>query len=234
MHKYCHLCGGELPEGGMSQFCPHCGSPQIVFQDYEQQAAVETGAVPPPRVRQVEWKTAIRCSVLVAGIAAGLGLVAARVQMVSPLSWLWTISGSIITLALYQERRPLAWMDAGVGARIGVVVGLALVAGFMVAMGVGGLVARYGLHSMAGNGYGDDGDGAWSTAGGTAAMVLAGDSSGNDAGRVWDDVGDFTGFVDHWRSGGWIYADAAQGFGVGAFHCECERGRRMFRSQEQA
>ncbi len=129
----------------MSQFCPHCGSPQIVLQDYEQQAAVETGAVPPPRVRQVEWKTAIRCSVLVAGIAAGLGLVAARVQMVSPLSWLWTISGSIITLALYQKRRPLAWMDAGVGARIGVVVGLALVAGFMVAMGVGGLVARYGL-----------------------------------------------------------------------------------------
>ena len=150
MHKYCHLCGGELPEGGMSQFCPHCGSPQIVLQDYEQQAAVETGAVPPPRVRQVEWKTAIRCAVLVAGIAAGLGLVAARVQMVSPLSWLWTISGSIITLALYQKRRPLAWMDAGVGARIGVVVGLALVAGFMVAMGVGGLVARYGLHSMAG------------------------------------------------------------------------------------
>ena len=134
----------------MSSFCPHCGSPQIVLQDYEQQAAVETGAVPPPRLRQIEWKTAIRCAVLVAGIAAGLGLVAARVQMVSPLSWLWTISGSITTLALYQKRRPLAWMDAGVGARIGVVVGLALVAGFMVAMGIGGLVARYGLHSMAG------------------------------------------------------------------------------------
>jgi len=133
----------------MSSFCPHCGSPQIVLQDYEQQAAVETGAVPPPRLRQIEWKTAIRCAVLVAGIAAVLSLVAARVQLVSPLSWLWTISGSIITLALYQRRRPLAWMDARVGARIGVVVGLALVACLAVAMAIGGLVARYGLHSMA-------------------------------------------------------------------------------------
>jgi hypothetical protein len=98
----------------------------------------------------VEWKTAIRCAGLVAGIAAMLGVVASRVQAVSPLSWLWTISGSLIAVALYQRRRPQAWMDAGVGARIGVMVGLALVTGFAVAMAVGGLVARYGLHSMAG------------------------------------------------------------------------------------
>ncbi len=41
-------------------------------------------------------------------------------------------------------------MDAGVGARIGLVVGLALVACLGVAWGLGGLVARYGLHSLAG------------------------------------------------------------------------------------
>jgi hypothetical protein len=79
-----------------------------------------------------------------------LSLVGARVQLVSPLSSLWTISGSIITLALYQRRRPLAWMDAGVGARIGVVVGLALVVCLAIAGAGAGLVARYGLHSMAG------------------------------------------------------------------------------------
>jgi hypothetical protein len=155
MQEYCHRCGGELPDSdGRSPFCPHCGSPQIYLQDYEQQSgapeAHTTGAVPPPRPQHVEWKTAIRCAVLVAGIAAVLGLVASRVQAVSPLSWLWTISGSIITLALYQRRRPLAWMDAKVGARIGVVVGLALVVFFAVATAIGGLVARYGLHNMAG------------------------------------------------------------------------------------
>src|SRR5271155_5383208 len=155
MHEYCHRCGGELPAGdGRSPFCPHCGSPQIYLQDYEEQSgaaeADTTGAAPPPRLQQGEGKTAIRCAVLVAGVAAVLGVVSARVQVVSPLSWLWTISGSIIPLALYQRRRPLAWMDAAIGARIGVVVGLALVACLGVALGIGGLVARYGLHSMAG------------------------------------------------------------------------------------
>jgi hypothetical protein len=155
MQDFCHRCGGELPTGdGASTFCPHCGSPQIFLQDYEDQTGAPetdtTGTVPPPHPRQVEWKTAIRCAVLVAGIAAVLGLVASRVQAVSPLSWLWTVSGSLIAVALYQRRRPQAWMDAGVGARIGVVVGLALVTGFAVAMAAGGLVARYGLHSMAG------------------------------------------------------------------------------------
>jgi hypothetical protein len=136
----------------MSPFCPHCGSPQIYLQDYEQQnaggEADTTGAIPPPRPQQVEWKTAIRCAALVAGVAAGLSLVSQRVQVVSLLSTLWTISGSMIALALYQRRRPLAWMDARVGARIGLVVGLALVACLGVAWGIGGLVARYGLHSL--------------------------------------------------------------------------------------
>jgi hypothetical protein len=153
MHKYCHRCGGELPASAeVSPFCPHCGAPQIYFQDQEQQPSdagpETTGAIPPPRPQQVEWKTAIRCALLVSLIAAGLSVAAAQAQILSPLSWLWTISGSIITLGLYQKRRPLAWMDAGVGARIGVVVGLALVACLTLALAIGGLVARYGLHSM--------------------------------------------------------------------------------------
>jgi len=139
---------------GDSPFCPHCGSPQIYLQDYEEQnngsEKSTTGAAPPPSPQQVEWKTAIRCALLVAGVAAVLSVVSAKVQLVSPISWLWTISGSMITLALYQKRRPLAWMDAGVGARIGVVVGLALVTCLAVAMAGAGLVARYGLHCMAG------------------------------------------------------------------------------------
>ena len=136
----------------MSPFCPHCGSPQIYLQDYEQQNGEgepdTTGASAPPRPQQVEWKTAIRCAVLVALVAAGLSLLSQRVQAVSLFSLLWIISGSMITLALYQRRRPLAWMDAGVGARIGLVVGLALVACLGVAWAASGLVERYGLHSM--------------------------------------------------------------------------------------
>ncbi len=138
----------------MSPFCPHCGAPQIYLVDYEQPAelteANTTGTAPPPQPRQIEWKTAIRCALLVAGVAAALSLVAARFESVSPLSWLWTVSGSLITLALYRRRRPLAWMDAGIGARIGVVVGVVLVSCLAVAMAAGGLIARYALHNMAG------------------------------------------------------------------------------------
>jgi hypothetical protein len=154
MPEHCHRCGGELPASdGVSPFCPHCGSPQIYLQDYEEQSGAAetdtTGANPPPRPQQVEWKTAIRCAALVAGVAAVLSLVEIRVPLLSPLTWVWTISGSILTLALYQKRRPLAWMDAGVGARIGVVVGLTLVAFFAVTMAISGLVGRYGLHNTA-------------------------------------------------------------------------------------
>ena len=158
MHEYCHRCGGELPASdGVSPFCPHCGSPQIYLQDYESQSGAPenntTSAVPPPKPRQVEWKTAMRCALLVAVIAAALNQVAqvaTRVQIVTLVSMLWIVSGSLITLALYQHRRPLAWMDARVGARIGVVVGLALVACLGIAIAVGGLVSRYALHSMSG------------------------------------------------------------------------------------
>lgn len=139
---------------GSSPFCPHCGSPQIYLVDYEQPAepaeANTTGTAPPPQPHQVEWKTAIRCALLVAGVAAVLSLIATRFESISPLSWLWTVSGSLITLALYQRRRPLAWMDAGIGARIGIVVGFVLVSCLAVAMAAGGLVARYALHDMAG------------------------------------------------------------------------------------
>ncbi len=83
-------------------------------------------------------RPAIRCAVMVAGVAAVLSLVSQRVQVVFLFSLLWTVSGSIITLALYQHRRPLAWMDAGIGARIGLVVGLALVACLGVAWAADG------------------------------------------------------------------------------------------------
>src|SRR5207302_8527659 len=97
MQEYCHRCGGELPaKDGMSPFCPHCGSPQIYLQDYDQQnGAAEvstTGAIPPPRPQQIEWKTAIRCAALVAVAATGLSLVSQRRQAPPRLTLLWTIS----------------------------------------------------------------------------------------------------------------------------------------------
>ena len=155
MHEFCHRCGGELSDGdGGLPFCPHCGAPQIYLTDHDQPAELSetgtTGSAPPPLPRPIEWKTAIRCALLVAIVAAVLSLIAARFEAISALSWLWTVSGSLITLALYQKRQPQARMDAAVGARIGIVVGIVLVSCLAVAMAAGGLAARYLLHNMAG------------------------------------------------------------------------------------
>jgi hypothetical protein len=113
MPEFCHRCGGELPSGsGESPFCPHCGTPQL-FLAMENQSVetggepvvgpdgkVSTGTLPPPRPEQVEWKTAIRCAALVAGIGSVLSLAALRVDVLSPVSFLWIMSASLITMAL--------------------------------------------------------------------------------------------------------------------------------------
>src|SRR5260370_24269210 len=101
MREFCHRCGGELPAGdGQAPFCPHCGAPQIYLMDHEQPAetaeAGTSGAVPPPRPQQVEWKTAIRFAALVALVAGVLTVVASQGPPLSTLSALWTIGGSFI------------------------------------------------------------------------------------------------------------------------------------------
>jgi len=161
MHVFCHKCGEELPStSGESPFCPHCGSPQLYLslenQSVETGGEPQTGAdgkpttgtLPPPRPRQVEWKTAIRCAVLVAAVGSALTLVSLRVDVLSPLRFLWILFASLITLGLYQRRRPTAWMDVRVGAHIGLVVGLCMALGLCVSMAGWGLIARFGLHSM--------------------------------------------------------------------------------------
>jgi uncharacterized membrane protein HdeD (DUF308 family) len=153
MRELCHRCGSALSdESERTPFCFHCGAPQLYLQEQDRVDSSgepsTTGALPPPNPQQVEWKTAIRCAALVAGIAALLSLIAARVPVLSPLSTLWILSGALTTLSLYQRQRPLAWMDAGVGARIGAVAGLAVMTFVISAMTIAGLVARFVLHRM--------------------------------------------------------------------------------------
>ena len=154
MPQLCHRCGGDLPESsGESPFCPHCGAPQLRLS-FEDQSVPEpaptgtTGAVPPPRPRQVDWKAAIRCAMLVAGVAAALSLGSARLEALSSVTMLWVFSASLIALSLYQRQRPTAWMDIRVGARIGVVVGLCLALALGAATAGWGVISRYLLHSM--------------------------------------------------------------------------------------
>lgn len=161
MPEYCHRCGGELPEAcGESPFCPQCGAPQLSLslENQSTQASAEasdtepgaagTSAIPSVGQRQVEWKTVIRCSAVVAAIGAALSVGAFRVDLLSSVSFLWIMSASLITLGFYQKRWPMARMDVRVGARIGVVVGICLALEVGIALAAAGLVARFGLHTM--------------------------------------------------------------------------------------
>jgi len=152
MHEFCHRCGGELISGdGGSPFCPHCGAPQIYLSEAtetDSPVADSTGVLPPPHPQEVEWKTAILCAILVALVGALLSVLSTKLPAFSFVSWLWTVSASVVALGLYQRRKPQARIDAMVGARIGIVVGLTLIVAIAVTMATAGLVARFGLHSM--------------------------------------------------------------------------------------
>lgn len=164
MRAICHRCGGELSGSdspsadGLAPFCAHCGAPQLLLSDYSEplstgadlSAGASTGTLPPPRPNQIDWRIAIRIASVVAAVGAVLSLVAAKLPNTSPLSTVWVISASLTTVAMYQRRRPNALMNAGVGAKIGTLVGIALVVFLGMALATGMAVARYGLHSMAG------------------------------------------------------------------------------------
>jgi hypothetical protein len=159
MPETCHRCGGELAAGGgESPFCPHCGAPQLYLSLDNQ--SPETGGEPREgdagtasaaqalRLRQIEWKTAIRCALAVAGVAGFLLLAGIRLPLLRPAGLLWILSASLITMGLYERRQPRARMDAGIGARIGLVGGLCLVIGLGSVAAVVGVILRFGLHAM--------------------------------------------------------------------------------------
>lgn len=154
MVRFCHRCGGDLPPGPMTIYCSHCGAPQLHMAEgssvQTSEVEGEEGAPPPPMVREIEWRSALRSGAAVAAVGVVLHLLSARLPSVSIFSSLWIFGGPLIALSLYQREQPRATMTAGVGARIGMVVGLGTVAGLGAALAVIGVVARYGLHRMAG------------------------------------------------------------------------------------
>jgi hypothetical protein len=153
MQQHCHRCGGELAHGNdVTPFCPHCGAPQLYLPDYESAAtiagSVSTEAQQTLHPQLIDWQTAIRCAALVTAVAVIFSLVSLGLPYISLLCICWILSASMTTLALYQRRRPVARMDAAIGARIGLTTGLLLVAGLGIALAIAGLIARFGLHSM--------------------------------------------------------------------------------------
>ncbi len=117
--------------------------------DLDASADESTGAPPPPKLPEVNWKAALRSALLVATVGAVLFAVASFVPVVTSFSLLWILSAASIAIGLYRRREPLLRMDASIGARIGLSVGVLMTALLSVSLAAIGLVARFRTHSMA-------------------------------------------------------------------------------------
>ena len=152
MTEECHRCGADLDAGGSSFCCPRCGSPQLYLSSSMTELAEgdsTTGHAPPPKPPAIDWSSALRSANLVAVIGAVLFALASWFPALTIFSLLWIMTAASIAIALYRRRRPALRMDGSIGARIGLSVGLLMTSFLSVTLAIVGLVARFGLHSMA-------------------------------------------------------------------------------------
>ncbi|SFS01501.1 hypothetical protein SAMN05421771_0584 [Granulicella pectinivorans] len=155
MPSFCHRCHGELPPvTSDATFCPHCGAPQLRVIEENVVALPATpipsttGAAPPPSPGGLHWNTIVALAAIVAGVATVMMAIVFLLPGAFPIAWLWTVSGAVIVLGLYQRRHPETPLNAGLGARVGIVYGLLAISSLAILTAVSGVVARYGLHHM--------------------------------------------------------------------------------------
>ncbi len=153
MTEECHRCGADLDPGAGSFCCAHCGSPQLHIVQAMAEAPPDgsptTGNAPPPKLPAILWRSALRSGIAVALVGAALFAIASYLPAVTIFSLFWILCASSIATGLYRRRHPSLPMDASIGARIGLVVGVLMTSSLSVAVAVVGLVARFRLHSMA-------------------------------------------------------------------------------------
>jgi len=124
-------------------FCPHCGSPQLLY-DAESGAGEGSSLAAGPAVRDIHWKAAIGAAVTFA-VPVGV-LCSSAVPIVSTGCCLWVVGGSIAAIGLYQRRAAVRTLARPVGIRIGTIIGL-MAATVASAFNAAALVfARYVLH----------------------------------------------------------------------------------------
>jgi hypothetical protein len=151
MHTECYRCRADLDEADNAQCCPHCGAPQLRLSSSisaEGDELSTTGELPPPKPRLLDWRVALRGCVSLSAIGLVLFVLASYLPSLTFASLLWVVCSPFLATMLYQKRVPDRLMSGGVGARIGLTVGLLTAASLGAALSAVGLIARYALHSM--------------------------------------------------------------------------------------
>jgi hypothetical protein len=116
----CHRCGQMLDSE--SAFCPHCGAPQIRVTVPEAEV-IEDASLPVrpvADVKGIQWPRAFMAVFLPAVIASAALLVPILVYG----ALLWVGIAGFFSVRMYRRRAQSAWIDSGVGAKLGAAVGL--------------------------------------------------------------------------------------------------------------
>ena len=147
MEITCTRCHQALTADGC--YCAVCGLPQLVYTADEPgspaQAERWTEAV--RDASSIEWKSALRASMLLAVPAALLSFGMLPIGLVG---FFWMAAASAWAVSLYVRRQRPAWITMGAGARIGLVTGL--MAGWLGFIGIAAILIsmRFLFHQAQG------------------------------------------------------------------------------------
>jgi hypothetical protein len=159
MQRLCARChyAVTLEDEGTLIFCGHCGAPQVRLSQElldEIQTAHETftaDATAAQNTRETEpggidWKGAINCAALAGIIAFLLSALSGPLKALGLLTFFWMLAAPSATLGIYAARFRETRIAAGFGARLGLLVGLAI-SFALLASSVGEmLLRRYAMH----------------------------------------------------------------------------------------
>lgn len=143
MTALCHQCRHAIPQGAV--YCPECGAPQLRVRpaegDLEANAGVEA---PPQHAGEIVWPAAVTATAL---WALPVGLLLSLSEGGGLFAVVWVAGGTVLALRRYRRRAPRApRLNAKLGGRIGLLLGLFAAAVNTAAEAVRLLVERYGLH----------------------------------------------------------------------------------------
>ena len=147
MDPLCHRCGSSL--ASPETFCPTCGAPQLRLEEGSEEARQGPGQRTAPGFdpRTFTWKNAILAAV---SVAVPVGVLSSQAfPWLSGACCLWGVGGSIAAVALYRRRSAPGLLDASIGMRIGLVVGLLASFCSSAANGAWLLIQRFALHGGA-------------------------------------------------------------------------------------
>lgn len=140
-------------------FCFNCGAPQVTVSEelfaeaQKQRAAVDSGfaagilgsAAPDAIV----WPAAVRYAALAGAVAAALTLISFALPPVIIVSWFWAIGAPVVILGVYSAKIKPTRVQAGFGARLGMLCGLAIFFAISAINACYLAVARYAFHGSA-------------------------------------------------------------------------------------